>query len=147
MAITLATIGTAYDLVGTAATTTATAFAAIGALGAKPSFPTVATTDASYNNVITTRATWDTNYAAAVLAYNNAVTAQKALEDSCIALMVPNEWLKMTTLANFGAVTTQYIGITNGSGSNGTGLDTVNSAKLFKIWTYPTLPTQTFPNI
>lgn len=147
MSISITAIVTAYDAVGTAASTTATAKAAIVSLGNRPTYPVDCDTDASYNNVTTSIATFDASLITLQATYNTAVTAQRALEATCIAAMAPNQWFKLTGLANWGAAATQYIGVANNGQTNATGLDTANSCKLFTIFTYGTLPTRVFPAV
>ena len=143
MSISLAALVTAFDALGTLNATTVAATATMAGLGARPTFPATATTDASYNNVLTTQATYDAAMTTAKAAYVTAVNAQKAQEDVCLALMVENQWMKVTGLANW-TPTTLYIGIKNTKASNA---DNTNGATLYKIITSTVLPTIAFPNV
>lgn len=148
MAISISAIKTAYDALGTLATATATAQTTLAsARTGMPTYPVDVVADADYNSVTTSLATWNTALATATTAYNVAYAAQIAQELVCTNLMAPMQWFKMQTLANWGAVVTQYIGIATSLPTNITTPNTVNSAKIFTIWVSTTLPTQNFPNI
>jgi hypothetical protein len=144
MAISVSAIKTAYDALGTLVTATKSAYTTLTGIGARPTYPVDVVADADYNNVTTAINTWDGNYATYSTAYNVAVSAQKVQEAIVVALMPPNQWVKLTTLANWGAAATQYIGVRNSQPSNA---DNVSGATMYSITTSSVLPTQNFPNV
>ena len=144
MSISLAAIITAYDALGTLNATTISTYATLIGLGNRPTYPVDVAADADYNSVTTSIATWDASYATDNAAYRAAVAAQVAQELVVTNLMQPNQWFKMTGLANWGAHATQYIGIRNNKTSNADNLD---GATLYTIQTSRTLPANPFPNV
>lgn len=141
MSISVSGIKSAYDTLGTAAAATASAYATLIGLGARPTYPVDVVADSDYNNVTATIATWDASYATDSAAYNVAVAAQRAQEAVTEALMPLNQWVKLTSLANWGSATTQYIGYPCPPSMQ----STANSCSLYGILTVDALPTRAFP--
>lgn len=96
MAISLVAIKAAFDTYAAAVVATAAAVATRTALGARPTFPADATSDASYNNVLTAQATYDTNYDTANTAVNVAKADERTKELLVIAIMPLDQWVQIT---------------------------------------------------
>lgn len=165
-AIDIAAIKTAYDALGLIVPVTIAAKADIDALGARPIFPDVITSSASYNDVLDDQIAWDAAMVIAVAAYNTAIENQKTAELACLIemfpsfdadavdagnfsigpafLKAPKEWFRLTLLANWGGSATQWIGIKEASSTNAT---TTVMPGLIWIFAVNALPTQEFPNI
>lgn len=144
MTITLASIVAAYDALGTLVTATTTAKAVITALGARPTYPTNVTADSQYNTPDAAIATYDAAFATAQASWVAAVNTQKAQELVVKALMPTKQWITCAALANWGAASTQYIGVKGAQKSNA---DNVSGANLYNFITSATLPTLPFPNV
>ncbi len=144
MSVSVSAIKTAYDALGTLVTTTKAAAQAIVDLGSRPAYPNYVVADADYNSVTTAITTYDAAMVTARATYSTALAAQVAQEVITIALMPVSEWIKLTTLANWGAATTQYIGIKTNATSNA---DNASGATLIYIVTNAAAPTKPFPNV
>lgn len=105
MAISLVAIKAAFDTYAAAIITTAAAVATRTALGARPTYPAAATSDASYNNITTSQATYDAAWTTANDAVNVAVAAQRTAELAVIAIMPLDQWTQITPTVS--AVVTQ----------------------------------------
>lgn len=110
MAISISALITAYSALGTLVTATKTARNTLAGVGAIPAFPVDVLADADYNDVLTARATWLAAHDTAAIALNVAVAAQKAGEATVTALLPQNQWVKLTTLTNWGSAAAQHIG-------------------------------------
>jgi len=73
-----------------------TAFNDKALLGAPPSYPVTVTTSASYNDVTTALAAYESDITAADTAINDAKTALIASQALVLANSNPNEWYKLT---------------------------------------------------
>lgn len=139
--MTVSAVKTAYDALGTLAAATKAVLATLVALGARPTFPVTVVVDADYNSVATSQATYDSSYTTANATYQTALAAQKVQEAVVTALMPQNQWITLTTLANWGAVATQYISwpIIKSTQPNGCNLYTINSVTTLPVLPYPSL--------
>lgn len=141
--IVLADIIAAYDDLWTSWDAKNSAKSSLVDLGSRPVFPKVAISDASYNSILTSQGTWDTNYSHAINDLNVAIKSQIEDELSVLSLMFPDfdqtqlridttsgftlpgtafskapaEWFAMTGLDNWDDADA-FIGIKNSSFSN-----------------------------
>lgn len=76
----VATTKSAYDTFLTALAATVTAQAAVTSHGAIPSYPTITVAAADWNNVTTSRATWQATYDTLAAAVVTAQAAQRTAE-------------------------------------------------------------------
>lgn len=105
MTVTIATIITKYNLWKGKVALTATAKATLAGLGHRPLLPAVIDDNADYNSVVTAQATWDTNNAAAVAAYNTAVATQRTFEEDLLLVTPPDTWVKLVSVEEGNAYT------------------------------------------
>lgn len=140
MAFTVAAVKTAYDALGVLAATTAAAYATLIGLGTRPAMPVDVVADADYTTPLAAQVTYDAAWLAASVAYNTAVGAQKVSELAVVAVLPAGQWVKLTTLANWGAVATQYVSQPFVQKTS------PNSCPLFILNALTTLPALAYPS-
>jgi len=142
MAISISAIKTAYDALGTLYAISVTKRAALAtARTSKPAYPDIADTDASYNDVTTAILAWEATLDTKTSEFNTAITNQKAQELVVYNLLPDDQWVELTSLANWGAATGQWIGKPLPAA------DVTNAYKLYTIYAVIVEPTNPFPAI